>query len=176
MFALRLSCATAVKVSTVFRRIPSTTHPKDPNDDATVSDVAVLTLARPVTTATLAVASTPVAPGTALRVFGHGIRDGLPAGQLRADALEVGDFKALSTNQAAALWSPAASETGLQFFGDPNVYPTGGDSGGPVVRDNAGRPELVGMFSFGMEILASGNSGPGFAGGTAASVIASMLR
>jgi secreted trypsin-like serine protease len=167
---------TNVKVSPSFRRIPSTTHPDQPNLDAAVSDVAVLTLARPVSTPRVPLATSTVAPGTPLRAFGHGIRPGLPAGQLRADALEVGGFTAMSTDQAAALWNPAISHTGLLYFADHIAYPTGGDSGAPVIRGNSERAELVGMFSFGADTLAGGVAGPNFTAGPDASTIASMLR
>jgi hypothetical protein len=166
----------ALKVCPSFRRIPSVAHPTDPADDAGVCDVAVLTLAHAVTTAPITVGAPPVAPGTPLRVYGHGIRDGLPAGELRADPLEVGGFAALGTVEATAAWRPAASTSGLLYFGDRTAFPTGGDSGGPVVRDDSGQPELVGLFSFGAEAGAGGISGPGFAGGPDASVIASILR
>ena len=167
---------TNVKVSPSFRRIPSATHPDQPNLDAAVSDVAVLTLARPVSTPRVPLATTTVAPGTPLRAFGHGIRPGLPAGQLRADALEVGGFTTMSTDQAAALWNPAISHTGLLYFADHIAYPTGGDSGAPVIRGNFERAELVGMFSFGADTLAGGVAGPNFTAGPDASTIASMLR
>jgi secreted trypsin-like serine protease len=166
---------TNVKVSPSFRRIPSATHPNEPNLDAAVFDVAVLTLARPVSTARIPLGTTAVAPGTTLRAFGHGIRPGLPAGQLRADALEVGGFTAMSTDQAAALWNPATSHTGLLYFADHIAYPTGGDSGAPVIRGNSDRAELVGMFSFGADTLAGGVAGPNFTAGPDASTIASML-
>jgi len=166
----------ALKVCPSFRRIPSVAHPTDPADDAGVCDVAVLTLAHPVTTSPIPVGTSPVPPGTPLRVYGHGIRDGLPTGDLRADPLEVGGFAALGTVQATAAWRPAASTSGLLYFGDRTAFPTGGDSGGPVVRDSSGHAELVGLFSFGTEAGAGGISGPGFAGGPDASVIASTLH
>ena len=167
---------TNVKVSPSFRRIPSATHPNQPNLDAAVSDVAVLTLARPVSTPRIPLATSNVAPGTPLRAFGHGIRPGLPAGHLRADALEVGGFTAMSTDQAAALWNPATPHTGLLYFADHIAYPTGGDSGAPVIRGNSEHAELVGMFSFGADTLAAGVAGPNFTAGPDASTIASMLR
>ncbi len=167
---------TNVKVSPSFRRIPSATHPNEPNMDAAVFDVAVLTLARPVSTAPIPLGTTAVTPGTPLRAFGHGIRPGLPAGQLRADALEVGGFTGMSPDQAAALWNPAISHSGLLYFADHIAYPTGGDSGAPVVRGNSERAELVGMFSFGADTLAGGVAGPNFTAGPDASTIASILR
>jgi hypothetical protein len=167
---------TGVNVSPSFRIIPNPAHPNDFAASAAVSDVAVLTLARPVTTAPISLGATTVASGTSLRAFGHGIEAGLPADEFRTDSLEVGGFTAMSTAEAAALWKPAASQTGLLYFGDRIVYPTGGDSGGPVIRNGSGPGELVGVFSFGAETLATGTPGPGFAGATDASVIASMLR
>jgi hypothetical protein len=167
---------TAVNVSPSFRLIPSPAHPNAAGLDAAVSDVAVLTLAHPVTTAPISLDTTTVASGTTLRAFGHGVRAGLPADQFRTDSLEVGWFTAMSTAEAAALWKPAASQTGLLYFGDRTVYPTGGDSGAPVIRNGSGPAELVGVFSFGAETLASGAPEPGFAAATDASVIASMLR
>jgi hypothetical protein len=166
---------TAVTVCPSFRRIPSVAHPTDDADDAAVCDVAVLTLAHPVSVAPIPVGTSYVVPGTPLRAYGHGIRDGLPAGDVRADALEVGGFAALGTAEATAQWTPAASTSGLLYWGDRTAFPTGGDSGGPVVRDVGGHAELVGLFSFGEEAGAGGIPKPGFASGPNAAIIASML-
>jgi hypothetical protein len=164
-----------VTVCPSFRRIPSVAHPTDDADDAAVCDVAVLTLAHPVSVAPIPVGTSYVVPGTPLRAYGHGIRDGLPAGDVRADALEVGGFAALGTAEATAQWTPAASTSGLLYWGDRTAFPTGGDSGGPVVRDVGGHAELVGLFSFGEEAGAGGIPKPGFASGPNAAIIASML-
>jgi len=167
---------TAITMSPSLHVIPNPTQPDDPDLAAPVSDVAVLTLAHPVSTAPIHVDTTAVASGTPLRMFGHGVEPGLPADQLRSDALEVGGFTAMNTEQAAAKWAPASSQKGLLYFGDRTVYPTSGDSGGPVIRGGSGPAQLVGLVSFATQILADSTPRPGFAGGADASAIASMLH
>jgi hypothetical protein len=166
----------AITMSPSLHVIPNSAHPDDPDRAAPVSDVAVLTLAHPVSTAPIRLDTNPVASGTPLKAFGHGAEPGQPADQIRSDALEVGQFTAMNSEQAAALWQPATSQQGLLFFRDRTVYPTSGDSGGPVIRGGSGPAQLVGLISFGTQILADSSPRPGFAGGADASAIASMLH
>jgi hypothetical protein len=141
-----------VSVLPGYRIIPSPANPDDPNDDSAANDLAVVLLDHPVTDVTpLEVAGHRPLAGTAVSLFAHGTTGQLP--DWRDDVLHRGDLTTL-TATACTAGTPATVDThSVECAQDPAATVTGcfQDSGSPLVGWADGRPELVGVFSFGGE-------------------------
>ncbi|MEV5651386.1 trypsin-like serine protease [Nocardia sp. NPDC052254] len=155
---------------------PSPADPDDVDLDSASDDLAVIALDRPVEDVpVLPIAAAGPVPGTAVSFFAHGNTGkavGFEDPEYRNDALYRGDFTAMSHADCVAGLSPAVDERSVMCVQDTSARPVAScfrDSGSPAVVDVAGRPELVGLFSFGGEIVGKG-CGPapqGFADPTA---------
>jgi secreted trypsin-like serine protease len=142
--------------------IPSPSDPSNFAKSSAVDDVAIVQLARPVPDASpLTVADTPPAPGTPVAAYGHGIT-AAPAADPTApppygDVLSRADLGVISAQDCATrLRTPSGGDRSVLCAQAPQ--PAGpatcpGDSGGPLVEREDGRPVVVGVTSFGSEVL-----------------------
>ncbi len=155
---------------------PSPVDPENVDLASASDDLAVILLDRPVyDIPVLPIADARPAPGTAVSFFAHGNTGkavGFEDPEYRDDSLYRGDFTAMSHVDCVAGLSPAVDERSVMCAQDTSARPVAScyrDSGSPAVVDVEGRPELVGLFSFGGEIVGKG-CGPapqGFADPTA---------
>ncbi|MQY19719.1 hypothetical protein NRB20_28130 [Nocardia sp. RB20] len=130
----------------------------DPNDASGRDDLAVILLDRPVDgVPVLPIASSRPAPGTPISVFAHGntgkaVSFEDPA--YRDDTLHRGNLTVISHADCAAATPATIDERSVLCAQDTVTHRVGGcwrDSGSPAVHYVRGRPELVGLFSFGGE-------------------------
>ncbi|AHH21375.1 putative trypsin-like serine protease [Nocardia nova SH22a] len=159
-----------------FEPQPSPVDPDNADLDSARNDLAVILLDRPVDgIPVLPIAPARPAPGTAVSFFAHGNTGkvvGFEDPEYRNDALYRGDFTAMSHADCVAGLSPVVDDKSVICVQDTSARPAAScyrDSGSPAVVDVEGRPELVGVFSFGGEIVGKG-CGPapqGFADPTA---------
>lgn len=128
-----------------YRRDPSPATPGDPDNDRARYDLAVLLLDRPADVAFLPVARHSARPGGAVAMFGHGLT-GIGGAQARPDMLHRGDLTVVARRDCAA-------DDSALCVADRSARVAGCrlDSGSPLVSSAAGRPELVGAYSFGSE-------------------------
>ncbi|WP_405061723.1 serine protease [Kribbella sp. NBC_01505] len=141
-----------------YRMMHSPVDPNNPQADVAVDDLAIVELARPVRgVRPLPLARKALQPGTPLTVYGHGITAPPTQTTTYSDALLKAGLQVQSSSACAAEDKSGAAD-------DPSVLcarsadPSGpsacpGDSGGPVVAVEYGRPVLAGLVSSGGEIV-----------------------
>ncbi|MEU6564619.1 S1 family peptidase [Nocardia nova] len=142
---------------------PSAVDPDDADLDSARNDLAVILLDRPVTDIpVLPVGVSRPAPGTPISFFAHGNTGkavGFEDPEYRNDVLHRGDFTVMSHADCVAGLSPVVDDRSVMCAQDRSERPAAScfrDSGSPAVTEVDGRPELVGVFSFGGEVVGKG--------------------
>ncbi|AHH98490.1 S1 family peptidase [Kutzneria albida] len=139
-----------------YRLIPSPSDPNSFEKSAVANDVAIIALARPVSgVQPVRVAENPPAEGTAVHAYGHGRTKATdPADPLSSigDVLRRADLSVISDQRCGAQLGGVV-DGGSVVCAQGKDTICAGDSGGPLVRDTATGPELVGITSFGGEVV-----------------------
>lgn len=150
----------AIAVVPGFGLQPSPVDPHDADLDSATHDLAVILLDEPVDgIPVLPIARTAAAPGTPMSFFAHGNTGkavDFEDPEYRNDALHRGELTVMSHADCVATLTPAVDERSVRCAEGTSARPVAGcyrDSGSPAVADIAGRPELVGLFSFSGEVL-----------------------
>lgn len=137
-----------------YQILPSPVDPTNIDDSSGKNDLAVILLDRPVRGVPLLhIAAERPVPGTPVSMFSHGTTGKAGTG-FRDDVLHRGDLTVIP-HQDCQAQTPATvdehSVTCTQDFSGGGVTMCFQDSGSPVVRYRDGKPELIGVASFGGE-------------------------
>lgn len=157
-----------VQVHPQFQLLHSPADPDNPEADSAAYDIAVIKLDRRIAgVRPLAVAGRAPLLGSPAVFYGHGIT-GPPnpadPDSIRGDVLRRGLYL-LAPDGVCAPSTPAQVDARSMLCGRGlHAQACFGDSGGPLLSWRAGRPEIVGIFSFGMETAGQpcGSPGPNF--------------
>ncbi|TDD61995.1 serine protease [Kribbella antibiotica] len=138
-----------------YRMMSSTVDPNNPQAEVAVDDLTIVELAHPVAgVRPLPLARTALRPGTTLTVYGHGITAPPGPGTSYSELLLKASLKVQPASVCAAEdKSGAASDPSVLCAQAPGMNVCPGDSGGPVVASEYGRPVLAGLVSSGGEIV-----------------------
>ncbi|MFC9690009.1 S1 family peptidase [Kribbella sp. NPDC056951] len=138
-----------------YRMLDSTVDPDNPQAQVAVNDLTIVELARPVRgVRPLPLAQTALRPGTTLTVYGHGITAPPQPGTTYSSILLKASLHAQPSSVCAAQdKSGAAADPSVLCAQAPGMNVCPGDSGGPVVAREYGRPVLAGLVSSGGEIV-----------------------
>lgn len=158
----RVAGVAGVAVHPRYRLLPSPEQPDNPVASSAAHDLAVVTLDRPIHgVPTLPISTAAPETGTFAVLYGHGITEPRSGS---SDVLRRGAYR-LRTDARCARETPAAvDEESVLCARGPRAEACVGDSGGPLVTWRHGRPELIGVFSYGMETAGRpcGAPGPNF--------------
>lgn len=145
--------ARTVAVMPGFEELPSPFAPDDKDLDSARYDLAVVQLSTPVTDRPFLPVSRSEAPvDSAVALYSHGLTGDNGA---RDDVLHRGDLTVMPTATCAAATPATVDARSIVCGQDKTPIPTVAgcwlDNGSPVVSTVHGRPELVGVYSFGAE-------------------------
>lgn len=146
----RILAFTGVAVHPAHRINWSPAAPHSRQSAASANDVGVIQLAEPVKgVPVLALAGAEPPVGTPVQAFGHGMTK---EGEF-ADAPKRLDYQVIGDDRCVQALGTLV-DAGSVLCAMPTAEPTcAGDSGGPLVRRTERGPELVGLVSFGSEVL-----------------------
>jgi secreted trypsin-like serine protease len=140
-----------------YRLVPSPSDPNNFEKSAAANDAAIIELAQPVEDVSVVpVAKNDPAPGTAVSVFGHGQTKPLdPNNPLSSigDALSRGEMKILDHGSCNTQLGGVVDGQSVVCAQGTGTTICSGDSGGPLVQYTSNGPELVGLTSFGGEVV-----------------------
>ena len=135
-----------------YREIPSPVEPGDPSRSATVDDLAVVRLRRPVTDVPVAgVLTAPASPSEPTRTIGRGTTGPVGGGTRTPLAVDQVVLGAGACRAAyGRLLDPARHLCTIDASGRAGQA-CAGDSGGPVLVQRDGRPVIAGLVTWGGE-------------------------
>lgn len=140
-----------------YRLVPSPSDPDSFEKSAVADDTAIIELARPVRDVPpLRVATRSPAPGTAVSVFGHGQTkpfDPKNPTSFFGDALNKGNLDVIADGSCNTQLGGLVDGASVVCAQSTTTTTCSGDSGGPLVEYGTEGPELVGLTSFGGEVV-----------------------
>ncbi|WP_438388780.1 S1 family peptidase [Actinopolyspora saharensis] len=157
----RTAQLTGVRAHPRYRLVPSPENPDSGTMSSATHDIAVLTLDRAVREVpTLPVADEAARVNDPAVLYGHG----LTGPSSRGDVLRRGTYRVRPTEECAEATPAVVDGESMMCGRGWRAEACLGDSGGPLVGYRSGRPELIGVFSFGMETAGEpcGTAGPNF--------------
>jgi secreted trypsin-like serine protease len=153
-----------------YQLVPSATDPNDFSKSAAKNDVAIIVLTKPVA----GVRPTHVADGrpttgTKVSAYGHGLTK--PYDQANplssiGDVLQRADLAVIDDKQCNSQLGGAVDAKSVVCAQAKETI-CSGDSGGPLLHQTPAGPELVGITSFGGEVIGKDCGQDGYAGGFA---------